>query len=97
MGSSLAGRRLVVAPGVFIPRKRTEFLGLHDRAASLLRPGDTVLDLCCGVGAIGSALQSAEDIRLYASDIDPIAVECARRNLPWSDGRRRRPLRHRPG
>lgn len=78
--AEFAGRRLTVAPGVFIPRRRTEFLATV--AASLLRPGDTVLDLCCGVGAIGSAMQSAEEIRLLASDIDPIAAECARQNLP---------------
>ncbi len=78
--AEFAGRRLAVAPGVFIPRRRTEFLATV--AASLLRPGDSVLDLCCGVGAIGSALQSAEEIRLFASDIDPIAVDCARQNLP---------------
>ena len=77
--AEFAGRRLAVAPGVFIPRRRTEFLATV--AASLLRPGDSVLDLCCGVGAIGSALQSAEEIRLFASDIDPIAVDCARQNL----------------
>ena len=79
--AEFAGRRLVVAPGVFVPRRRTEFLVTV--AASLLRPGDTVLDLCCGVGAIGSVLLATEvDIRLVATDIDPAAVECARKNLP---------------
>jgi release factor glutamine methyltransferase len=78
--AEFAGRRLAVAPGVFVPRRRTEYLATV--AVSLLRPGDTVLDLCCGVGAIGSVLLEVDDIRLHASDIDPVAVDCARRNLP---------------
>lgn len=78
--AEFAGRRLVVAPGVFVPRRRTEFLA--ETARSFVRPGDTVLDLCCGVGAIGSALLDVPGIVLVASDIDPVAVECARRNLP---------------
>ena len=74
------GLRVDVAPGVFVPRRRTEFL--VDVAASLGRRGAVVLDLCCGSGAIGGAvasqLQSAE---LHAVDVDPVAVDCARRNL----------------
>lgn len=40
------GLRVDVAPGVFVPRRRTEFL--VDVAASLGRPGAVVVDLCCG-------------------------------------------------
>ncbi|WP_054813177.1 putative protein N(5)-glutamine methyltransferase [Nocardia arizonensis] len=82
------GGRVAVAPGVFVPRRRTGFL--VDLAADLLsertvsRP--TVLDLCCGSGALGLALAAAlaEDgvaIDLVAADIEPAAVACARGNL----------------
>jgi release factor glutamine methyltransferase len=73
------GLRIVVEPGVFVPRRRTEFL--VEQAAALLRPGEIVVDLCCGSGAIGAALRAAEPIELYAADLDPAAVRCARRNL----------------
>ncbi|KQO62782.1 putative protein N(5)-glutamine methyltransferase [Curtobacterium sp. Leaf261] len=75
-----AGLRLRVADGVFVPRQRTAFLVAT--AASLLVPGDAVVDLCCGVGAIGAALlQRVGALDLVAADIDPDAVEVARENL----------------
>ena len=49
-----AGRRLVVGPGVFVPRRRTELLARH--AAGALPEGGTALDLCCGAGAVASVL-----------------------------------------
>jgi release factor glutamine methyltransferase len=73
------GLRIVVEPGVFVPRRRTEFL--VEQAAKLLWPGEIVVDLCCGSGAIGAALRAAGPIELYAADLDPAAVRCARRNL----------------
>ncbi|MEV7090054.1 putative protein N(5)-glutamine methyltransferase [Streptomyces sp. NPDC093085] len=75
------GLRVAVDPGVFVPRRRTEFL--VDRAAALAPPRPVVVDLCCGSGALGAALASvAEGAELYAADLDPAAVRCARRNLP---------------
>jgi release factor glutamine methyltransferase len=42
-----------------------------------------VVDLCCGSGAVGAALLAAEpSIELHAADLDPVAVRCARRNVP---------------
>jgi release factor glutamine methyltransferase len=74
------GRRIVVDPGVFVPRRRTEFL-VH-QASALCPPGAVVVDLCCGSGAVGAALASAvPGLALYATDIDPAAVSCAERNL----------------
>jgi release factor glutamine methyltransferase len=74
------GLRLVVEAGVFVPRRRTELL-VHE-AAALAWPGAVVVDLCCGVGAIGAALAAlVDDLELYAADIDAAAVRCARRNL----------------
>lgn len=75
------GLRIAVAPTVFVPRRRTGLL--VDLALGHLRPGDVVVDLGCGTGAIGAALLAAyPDLDLWAVDIDPAAVACARRNLP---------------
>ncbi|MCW0215752.1 MAG: putative protein N(5)-glutamine methyltransferase [Pseudonocardia sp.] len=75
------GLRLAVEPGVFVPRRRTEFLA--ERAIALATPGCVAVDLCCGVGAVAAALIAAVDgIEVFAADVDPAAVRCARRNLP---------------
>ena len=73
--AQLGGIRFVVQPGVFVPRRRTEFLVELGRA---LAP-EVLLDLCCGSGAVGAAIGATE---LHATDIDPVAVDCARRNVP---------------
>ncbi|MBB0244986.1 putative protein N(5)-glutamine methyltransferase [Streptomyces alkaliphilus] len=74
------GLWIAVEPGVFVPRRRTEFL--LERAAGALRPGAVVVDLCCGSGALGAALSTrGERVELHAADLDPAAVRCARRNL----------------
>lgn len=78
--AEFCGLRIFVEPAVFVPRRRSEFL--VERASALLSPGSVVVDLCCGSGAIGAALLSSVDgIDLYATDIEPRAVACARRNL----------------
>ncbi|MFD6065806.1 putative protein N(5)-glutamine methyltransferase [Amycolatopsis lurida] len=79
------GLRITVEPGVFVPRQRSELLVRH--AATLAGPGAAVLDLCCGTGALGAAI-AAElgDIRLYAADIEPAAVRCARINVARARG-----------
>ena len=74
------GQRIVVEPGVFIPRRRTEFLA--QQAIQLTKSGDIVLDLGCGTGALGLVVaQSASDTQLHATDIELAAVDCAHRNL----------------
>ncbi|MCE7002657.1 putative protein N(5)-glutamine methyltransferase [Kibdelosporangium philippinense] len=73
------GHRIAVDPGVFVPRRRTEFL--VSQALALVRPGSVVVDLCCGSGAVGAALAAAAEVELHAVDIDPAAVKCARRNV----------------
>ncbi|MGO4385408.1 putative protein N(5)-glutamine methyltransferase [Specibacter sp. RAF43] len=85
------GLRITVAPGVFVPRRRTEFL--VDQALVVLRrpagrgPG-VVLDVCCGSGAVGAALAAAEaPLEVHAADIDPVAAACAVRNLAAAGGR----------
>jgi release factor glutamine methyltransferase len=78
--AAFCGLRVAVDPGVFVPRRRTEVLA--ELAATSARPGATVVDLCCGSGAIGLVVASrVTGVHLVASDIDPAAVACARRNL----------------
>ncbi|MQA16481.1 MAG: putative protein N(5)-glutamine methyltransferase [Pseudonocardiaceae bacterium] len=88
--AEFCGLRIAVDPGVFVPRRRTEFLVRQAAALAgqaLARPRAVVVDLCCGSGAVGAALVAALDrVELYAVDIDPAAVRCARRNLAASGG-----------
>lgn len=80
--AAFAGLRVTVAPGVFVPRRRTECLvGL---ALDLLgsSPAPVVVDLCCGTGAIAAVITAAlPTAEVHAADLDPDAVACARRNL----------------
>jgi release factor glutamine methyltransferase len=77
--AEFCGLRIDIAPGVFVPRRRTEFL--VRQAAAVLRPHAVVVDLCCGSGAIGAALVARLPIELHAADVDPAATDCARRTL----------------
>jgi release factor glutamine methyltransferase len=78
--AEFCGLRIAVAPGVFVPRRRTELL--VRLAAALLQPGDVVVELCCGAAAVATALAAAvPGLALHAVDVDPAAVACARRNL----------------
>jgi release factor glutamine methyltransferase len=101
--AEFCGLRIAVEPGVFIPRRRTEFL--VRRATALVRAAGRdaacgpagqdaaqrpaiVVDLCCGSGAVGAALAAAlVRVNLHAADIDPAAVRCARRNVAPLGGR----------
>jgi release factor glutamine methyltransferase len=96
--AEFAGLRVFVDPGVFVPRRRSEFL--VDVAVLLAGGQDgtvprVVVDLCCGTGALGLAvavkLAGAADVRLggvelHAADLDPAAVACARRNVVPAGG-----------
>ncbi|WP_328550800.1 MULTISPECIES: putative protein N(5)-glutamine methyltransferase [unclassified Streptomyces] len=74
------GLRIAVEPGVFVPRRRTEFL--VDQALAQVPDASVVVDLCCGSGAVGAALAAGlGQVELHAADIDPAAVRCARRNI----------------
>jgi release factor glutamine methyltransferase len=83
--AEFCGLRIAVDPGVFVPRRRTEFLARQ--AAKLTWPRDIVVDLCCGAGAVGAALAACvSQLEVHAVDIDPAAVRCARRNLDGLGG-----------
>jgi len=95
--AKFCGLRIAVDPGVFVPRRRSEFLvrqaaDLAGRAAAghsgQAGPPAVIVDLCCGSGALGAAVTAALDrAELHAADVDPAAVRCARRNLAACGGR----------
>ncbi|HEY2443219.1 MAG TPA: putative protein N(5)-glutamine methyltransferase [Streptosporangiaceae bacterium] len=93
--AEFCGLRIAVDPGVFVPRRRTEFLVREAVAAARTQTARTktavVLDLCCGSGAAGAAVAAAlaadlGRVELHAADIDPAAVRCARRNVAAAGG-----------
>ncbi len=74
------GVRVLVEPGVFVPRHRSD--ALVDEAIELAREGAVVVDMCCGTGALGLAVIAAvPNATLHSSDLDPAAVRCARANV----------------
>lgn len=95
--AELAGVRVRVDDGVFVPRRRSELLVREAVAAAVAVTGrPVVVDLCCGSGAVGVAvaagvaarltsvaarLTSASGVELHAADVDPRAVTCARANV----------------
>jgi release factor glutamine methyltransferase len=73
------GVRVRIDPGVFVPRPHTE--SLARRAVELLPPAGIAVDLCTGSGAVAVILRSARPgATVVATDVAPVAVECARRN-----------------
>lgn len=83
--AEFCGLRIEIDPGVFVPRRRTELL-VHEAARLATGPA-VVLDLCCGSGALGVALaHRAGPVSLYAADVEPAAVRCARRNVATVGG-----------
>lgn len=87
--AELDGRRWAVAPGVFVPRQRSELL-VRDATARALSGATNapvlLVDLCCGCGALGGAvaarlLAAGHDVEVHAADVDPVATACAHENL----------------
>ncbi|MCW2756533.1 MAG: putative protein N(5)-glutamine methyltransferase [Nocardioidaceae bacterium] len=84
--ADFAGQRILVDPGVFVPRRRTSHLAAVAAGLVAGREAPTAVDLCCGTGAIGAVLLArVPGLRLVATDLDPAAVANARRNLPGAE------------
>jgi release factor glutamine methyltransferase len=84
--AEFCGLRVLVDPGVFVPRRRSEFL-VDTAAALAATAGPVAADLCCGTGALGLAVAARlGGAELHAADIDPAAVRCARRNVEPAGG-----------
>ena len=69
------GRDFVVGPAVLIPRPETEHL--VEAAIAKIHPGDAVLDIGTGSGAIAITLALETEARVMASDISTAALQVA--------------------
>ncbi|MFP3463178.1 HemK family protein methyltransferase [Arthrobacter globiformis] len=67
------------------PAESAEPDGIVPPVLPSMRP--VVVDLCCGSGAVGTALKvRVPDVEVHASDVDPAAVRCARLNIVPAGG-----------
>lgn len=91
--AELGGVRVALEAGVFVPRRRTELMVAEAVTLGLAVASDqdrgpvVLLDLCCGSGAVAAAVvhglrRAGVAVEVTAADVDPVAVRCARRNLP---------------
>lgn len=66
-----------VAMAYFSPRLSHE----HDRVASLVNDGETIIDMFAGVGPFAvQVAKKRENVRVYAVDVNPEAIEFLKRN-----------------
>jgi len=72
------GREFRVTPDVLIPRPETEHL--VEACLKRIRPGDRVLDVGAGSGAIAITLALETTVRVYATDISRAALRVADEN-----------------
>ncbi|EMA50095.1 MULTISPECIES: methyltransferase [Halococcus] len=71
---------LVTVPGLFSADKLDDGTRLLLETATI-EDGETVLDLCCGYGAIGAYAGRVADCEVWLSDDDCVATSCAERSL----------------
>ena len=84
--AEFCGLRIALEEGVFVPRRRTEFLVRQAadtvrRTAAVPRARTVIVDLCCGSGAVGAALARRCPMSSACRGYRPTAVRCARRNI----------------
>jgi release factor glutamine methyltransferase len=72
------GREFRVTPDVLIPRPETEHL--VEACLQRIRPGDKVLDVGTGSGAIAITLALETNAQVYATDISTAALGIANQN-----------------
>ncbi|HEY0493441.1 MAG TPA: putative protein N(5)-glutamine methyltransferase [Candidatus Dormibacteraeota bacterium] len=76
---TFCGVEVEIDPGVYVPRWQSEPLARE--AAKRLGVDGVAVDLCTGSGAVAKAIMAARPAAgVFASDLDPRAVACARRN-----------------
>ncbi len=87
------GRRILVRPGVLIPRPETELLAEY--ALSRVEGRQSrVLDLCCGSGCLSVSLAALGDARVTAGDISPEALTLTSQNaVLWEVTEKVEPVR----
>lgn len=74
--------RLEVGAGVFVPRQRTLLLARTAVAAARARRAPIVLEAFAGVAPVATTVRRTVPVaRVFAAEVDEIAVEYARRNL----------------
>ena len=67
-----------IAKAYFSPRLSSE----HNRVASQVRKGETVVDLFAGVGPFSIQIaKKHEDVKIYAVDVNPDAIALLKRNI----------------
>jgi tRNA (guanine37-N1)-methyltransferase len=67
-----------LAKAYFSPRLSHE----HDRVASKVKEGETIIDMFAGVGPFSVLIAKRhEDVRVYAIDVNPDAIALLKRNL----------------
>jgi len=67
-----------VAKAYFSPRLSSE----HNRVASQVKAGETVVDLFAGVGPFAIPIaKKQKDVRVYAVDVNPYAIALLKRNI----------------
>lgn len=81
--AEFCGRRVLLDPGVFVPRRRTEHLaGLAVTLARAAGPRPVVVELCCGAAAVALVvLDEVPGAEVVAADVDEAAATSARRNV----------------
>ena len=76
------GALFQVPPGVMVPRSPIGPLLRGDGLRPWLHEPETILDLCCGTGCLGIlAAGQFPNAHVVLADIDPLAVDVARRNI----------------
>jgi len=67
-----------LAKAYFSPRLSHE----HDRVASIVKEGETIIDMFAGVGPFSILIAKRhENVRVYAIDVNPDAIALLKRNL----------------
>ena len=67
-----------LAKAYFSPRLSHE----HDRVASIVKDGETIIDMFAGVGPFSILIAKRhENVRIYAIDVNPDAIDLLKRNL----------------